>query len=111
MLHPVKLPEGPVLFRVVDATDYHYGHGIPRLHHVQIISETEKTWLVQDVRCGPPRRALKKSHKRYACTTVEEAWESYVARKRKHCQILAAQHEATKERLLLACRELASLKK
>jgi hypothetical protein len=40
------------------------------------------------------RFVLRDARKRYACPTKEEAWVSFIARKRRHLRILQAQAKA-----------------
>jgi hypothetical protein len=57
-------------------------------------------WL--DDGYGNQRHVLYQSRKRFACPTLEEAWESWRARKRKHLRLLEAQVRHVHEALALA---------
>jgi hypothetical protein len=51
-----------------------------------------------------PRLVLYNSHKKFACATREEAWQSFVARKTKQIRIFKARIDDAQEALALVGR-------
>lgn len=51
---------------------------------------------------GTPRFVLSGAYKRFACSTQEEALESFIARKTRQVRILAAQQEIVSKALVNA---------
>lgn len=78
-------------------SEYYYTTLEVRVREFEVVRETPKgVWLAPGWG-GRPRFVLRDSRKRYACPTVEEAHESFLARKRRHLRILRAQVESVEE--------------
>lgn len=80
--------------------------GSGRLHITiypyRVLRHTPKgVWLEDHTQPGG-RFVLKDSRKRFACPTKEEAIESFIARKRRQCEILKAQLDHVERVLTVA---------
>lgn len=66
------------------------------VHEYPVLRHTAKgVWL--EAYYGAPRFVLHGTRKRFACPTVEEAWESFRARKARQARILEAQLQHVRE--------------
>lgn len=64
------------------------------LHKYEVIRHTPKgVWVKRRIgawSCGHARFILRQAHKRYACPTMEEAGQSFLARKARQARIFKA---------------------
>lgn len=75
------------------------------LHEFTVVKHTPKgVWLTAGY--GDRRFVLKDAYKRFACPTKEEAFESFLARKKREIKIYKARI-ASAERALTAAEKLA----
>lgn len=83
-------PEGP-------------GHTEIRMREFQVTKHTPKgVWLHGAGWDGGKKFVLRDARKRYACPTVDEAMESFLARKKRQLSILTAQASGVREAIALA---------
>lgn len=74
-----------------------------RLRTFRVLRVTPKgRWI--DVGCGNGYERFVKNdtHRKYACPTIEEARESFLARKQRQCSILATQLERAQRAIAVA---------
>lgn len=95
-------PAGVVWYRIVDGRyaamldefERPVGRGQPytTVWEFEVERDTPKgVWLRSVPPFGAPRFVLRDARKRYACPTIEEAWESFRARKTKQLAHLRRQ--------------------
>jgi hypothetical protein len=68
------------------------GRSYVQVHRFRVVKETPKgVWLEGAGRFGQDRFVLRDARKRFACPSVEEAWESWRSRKQRQLRLLRLQ--------------------
>lgn len=79
------------------------GGGIDvRLSEIPVVKETPKGVWLYAARPGSGRFVLRGSRKRWACPTIGEAKESFLARKRRQVKLLRGQLQQAEAALSIA---------
>lgn len=95
----------------VDEWDNPMGPSTPfvRVHEYRVLSETPKgVWLETWTRADGKRFVLRSARKRWACPTLEEAIDSWRARKQRQLRLL--ERQASHVRQCLALQELEAFR-
>lgn len=69
------------------------------LREFRVIKETPKGAWIETTFCGDKRFVLRDARKQYACATVEQARQSFMARKNRQIKILTKQLRNAEEAL------------